>query len=42
MDVLSDIQRIDPEKESDAAPDKILEAKILRGEPEEFEKLPGR
>ncbi len=42
LDVLSDIQRIDPEKESDVAPDKILEAKILRGEPAEFEKLPGR
>ncbi|MDO5308637.1 MAG: peptidylprolyl isomerase [Planctomycetia bacterium] len=42
MDVLSDIQRIDPEKESDAAPDKIIEAKILRGEPGPFEKLPER
>lgn len=42
MDVLSDIQRIDPEQETDVAPDKILEAKILRGEPEEFEKLPAR
>ncbi len=42
MDVLSDIERIDPEKESDAAPDKIIEAKILRGEPEAFEKLPAR
>ena len=42
MDVLSDIQRIDPEKENDVAPDKIVEAKILRGEPGEFEKLPAR
>lgn len=42
IDVLSDIQRIDPEQESDVAPDKILEAKILRGEPEPFEKLPAR
>jgi len=42
MDVLSDIQRIDPEKESEVAPDKILEAKILRGELYEFKKLPER
>ncbi len=42
MDVLSEIQRIDPEKESDAAPDKIIDAKILRGEPEPFDKLPAR
>lgn len=42
MDVLSDIQRIDPEQESDVAPDKIIEAKILRGEPEPFDKLPAR
>jgi cyclophilin family peptidyl-prolyl cis-trans isomerase len=40
MSVLSDIQRIDPEKETDATPDKIVSAEILRGEPEEFEKLP--
>ena len=42
MEVLSDIQRIDPEKESDAVPDKIIDAKILRGEPEPFDKLPAR
>ena len=42
MDVLSDIQRIDPEKESEVAPDKIVSAEILRGEPGPFEKLPGR
>ena len=42
MEVLSDSHRIDPEQETDVAPDKILEAKILRGEPEEFEKLPAR
>lgn len=42
MDVLSSIQRIDPEKESDAVPDKIIDAKILRGEPEPFDKLPAR
>ncbi|MBR4833568.1 MAG: peptidylprolyl isomerase [Thermoguttaceae bacterium] len=42
MDVLSEIERIDPEAESNVAPDKIIEAKILRGEPFEFEKLPER
>lgn len=42
VSVLSDIQRIDPEQESEAAPDKILEAKIIRGEPGPFEKLPPR
>lgn len=42
MEVLSEINRIDPEKESEVAPDKILEAKILRGEPGEFKKLPER
>lgn len=42
MDVVSEIERIDPEAESNVAPDKILEAKILRGEPFEFEKLPER
>lgn len=42
MDVLSDINRIDPEKESDVAPDKIIEAKILRGAPGKFEKLAER
>ena len=40
MDVLSDIVRIDPEKESDQAPSKIISAEILRGEPGEFKKLP--
>ncbi len=42
MEVLSDINRIDPEKESDEAPDKIIEAEILRGKPGEFKKLPER
>lgn len=42
MEVLSDITRIDPEKESEEAPDKILEAKILRGKPGEFKKLPDK
>ena len=42
MDVLSEIQRIDPEDQNLPAPDKIIEAKILRGEPTPFEKLPGR
>ena len=42
MDVLSEIERIDPEAESNVAPDKIIEAKILRGEPFEFKKLPER
>ncbi len=42
MDVLSEIQRIDPEKESDVAPDKIIKATIIRGEPQPFEKLPAR
>jgi len=42
MDVLSEIQRIDPEQESDVAPDKIIDAKILRGDPEPFDKLPAR
>ena len=42
MDVLSDINRIDPEQESEEAPDKIIEAKILRGKPGEFKKLPER
>ena len=40
MDVLSEIQRIDPEKSNQPAPDKIIEAVILRGEPTPFEKLP--
>ncbi len=42
MDVLSEIQRIDPQGETNVAPDKIIEAKIIRGEPFEFEKLPER
>ena len=42
MDVLSELQRIDPEGENLPAPDKIIEAKILRGEPTPFEKLPGK
>ena len=42
MDVLSEIQRIDPEAESDVAPDKILSAEVLRGTPVSFEKLPAR
>lgn len=42
MNILSDIQRIDPEDENLPSPDKILEAKIIRGEPFEFEKLRAR
>ena len=42
MSVLSDIQRIDPQEENLPAPDKILEATILRGKPMEFKKLPRR
>lgn len=42
MDVLSELQRINPEEENLPAPDKIREATILRGEPTPFEKLPGR
>lgn len=40
MDVLSDLQRINPEDEVQPAPDKILEAVIERGAPYEFEKMP--
>ncbi|MBR5627386.1 MAG: peptidylprolyl isomerase, partial [Thermoguttaceae bacterium] len=40
MEVLADLQRIDPESETQPAPDKILEARIIRGEPFEFKKLP--
>ena len=40
MDVLSEIQRIDPEEKNLPAPDKIVEAVILRGEPTPFKKLP--
>lgn len=42
MPVLSELQRIDPEGENLPAPDKIVSAEILRGEPTPFEKLPGR
>ena len=42
MAVLSELQRIDPEGENLPAPDKIVSAEILRGEPTPFEKLPGR
>ena len=36
MDVLSDITRVDPEKENQPEPDKILEAKVLRSRPHEY------
>jgi len=36
MEVLSDIQRVDPEKEDQPEPDKILEAKVLRSRPHEY------
>jgi cyclophilin family peptidyl-prolyl cis-trans isomerase len=36
MDVLSDITRIDPEKENQPEPDRILEAKVLRSRPHEY------
>ncbi|MCL2304574.1 MAG: peptidylprolyl isomerase [Planctomycetaceae bacterium] len=36
MEVLSDITRIDPEKENQPEPDKILEAKVLRCRPHEY------
>ncbi len=42
MDVLSDITRIDPEKESDEAPAKIVKATIIRGKGGDFKKLPAR
>jgi len=42
MDVLSELQRIDPEGQNLPAPDKIVSAEILRGEPTPFEKLPPR
>ena len=42
MDVLSELQRIDPEGRDLPAPDKIVSAEILRGEPTPFEKLPQR
>ena len=42
MDVLANLQRIDPEKEGQPAPDKILEAVIERGAPFDFKKLPSR
>lgn len=40
MDVLSELQRIDPEGKNLPAPDKIVEAVIIRGEPTPFTKLP--
>ena len=36
MEVLSDITRIDPEKDEQPEPDKILEAKVLRSRPHEY------
>ena len=36
MEVLSDITRVDPEKENQPEPDKILEAKVLRSRPHEY------
>ncbi|MDO5580699.1 MAG: peptidylprolyl isomerase [Planctomycetia bacterium] len=42
MNVLSELQRIDPEGENLPAPDKILDAKIERGKPFSFKKLPSR
>ena len=36
MDVLSGITRIDPEKENQPEPDRILEAKVLRSRPHEY------
>ncbi|MDO5552994.1 MAG: peptidylprolyl isomerase [Planctomycetia bacterium] len=40
MEILSDIQRINPEDEVQPAPDKIIEATIERGAPFEFKKMP--
>lgn len=44
MEVLADLQRIDPDKPGPIPPDKILSAEVLRdrGHSYEFEKLPGR
>lgn len=39
MEVLSELQRINPDGKDQAAPDRIVEAKILRGEPTPFTKL---
>jgi len=36
MEVLADITRVDPEKEDQPEPDKILEAKVLRSRPHEY------
>jgi len=36
LEVLSDIQRIDPGKENQPEPDRILEAKVLRSRPHEY------
>lgn len=40
LDVLSELQRINPEGRNLPAPDRIVEARILRGEPTPFTKLP--
>ena len=42
MDILSEIQRIDPEGKNQPAPDKIVEAIILQGKPTPFTKLPNK
>ena len=39
LDVLSQLQRINPEGKDLPAPDRIIEARILRGEPTPFTKL---
>ena len=36
IEVLADITRVDPEKEDQPEPDKILEAKVLRSRPHEY------
>ena len=40
LEVLSELQRINPEGRNLPAPDRIVEARILRGEPTPFTKLP--
>lgn len=42
MNVLAELQRIDPERPQGVEPSKIVSAKILRGKPGEFKKLPER
>ncbi len=42
MEVLSELQRINPEEENLPAPDKIISASIERGKPFDFKKLPSR